>query len=195
MTSRDRLHQQTTTLLTAKLKRGARTHGATTKQRWALDLALDLMEQFGLIAAGWHCAFSTTSKRGLGQARIQTIDGIKHKVIYLSTSHLDHDGADEIEDTIRHEIAHALDYERHGSMDGHGTRWRAIAVEVGAKPERTMRATAADDRGYVWVLTYRGQTIRGYYRFPRSVARNLPHIGLQNQPETRGQLKLVKMVR
>lgn len=38
-------------------------------------------------------------------------------------------------DTIRHEVAHAIDFNRRKTSD-HGSQWRAIARLVGAKPER-----------------------------------------------------------
>lgn len=194
MASQNRLHAQTRTLMTAKLKRGSQTHGTTPRQRWALALALELMANFGLLQADWHFAFSTTTKRGVGQARITKTKGETHKVIYLSTTHVEHDSDAEVEDTIRHEIAHALDYERNGRMSGHGRQWQIIAIEVGAKPERVMRTSAKQNRGYAWALTFEGQIVQGYYRYPQAVARRLPDLGLVNRPDTRGRLKLVKVV-
>ncbi len=40
---------------------------------------------------------------------------------------------DAVEDVIRHEAAHVVEYRRHGST-GHGMRWRGIATELGALP-------------------------------------------------------------
>lgn len=41
------------------------------------------------------------------------------------------------DDTIRHEIAHAIDYEINGLSD-HSNRWKGIAVQVGCDPVRTV---------------------------------------------------------
>lgn len=40
-----------------------------------------------------------------------------------------------VRNTILHEIAHALDYEKNGRFTGHGPIWKALATEVGANPE------------------------------------------------------------
>lgn len=39
-------------------------------------------------------------------------------------------------DTVRHELAHAEAYERYGSSQKHNHNWKAIAMELGAKPTR-----------------------------------------------------------
>jgi len=48
-------------------------------------------------------------------------------------------GRERLEDTIRHEIAHAISVERHGVEKGrgHNWRWKNAARQVHAKPERT----------------------------------------------------------
>ena len=43
--------------------------------------------------------------------------------------------ASDVEDTIRHEIAHAIDVERRGRT-AHDRTWKALAVACGASPER-----------------------------------------------------------
>jgi len=46
---------------------------------------------------------------------------------------------DHVRDTILHEIAHAINYERHGRKifgKPHGKEWKEIAVEVGCDPTR-----------------------------------------------------------
>jgi hypothetical protein len=45
---------------------------------------------------------------------------------------VDRNGAEEIVDTILHEIAHALVGPRHG----HDTVWKAKCTDIGARPER-----------------------------------------------------------
>lgn len=48
----------------------------------------------------------------------------------------------QVEDTIRHEIAHALAFIKYGRNVGHGPRWKAIAREIGADPRRCYDTTA-----------------------------------------------------
>lgn len=55
-----------------------------------------------------------------------------------------HLSASEILDTIRHEIAHALDRERRGTS-GHDAVWRAVAREVGARPDRLADERASEE--------------------------------------------------
>jgi len=39
-------------------------------------------------------------------------------------------------DTVRHEVAHALTYEKYGSGQGHNHNWKHVCREVGAEPIR-----------------------------------------------------------
>lgn len=48
----------------------------------------------------------------------------------------------EREDTIRHEVAHYVAFVRHGPKAlNHGPLWQAAAVQCGARPQATVRAT------------------------------------------------------
>ena len=49
-----------------------------------------------------------------------------------------------VEDTIRHEIAHAIDFERRGRSP-HDATWRRIAVACGATPDRCYAADLPTD--------------------------------------------------
>ena len=74
----------------------------------------------------------TDAKRKLGTYRH------RHGEILISNYILQ--DADVAIDTIRHEIAHAIDWSRNGTSD-HSDRWKAIAKEVGARPSRTVNVT------------------------------------------------------
>jgi hypothetical protein len=50
----------------------------------------------------------------------------------------------EVEDTVRHEIAHAVDYERRG-RSAHDTAWRALALRCGATPRACTTAQRLPD--------------------------------------------------
>ena len=56
---------------------------------------------------------------------------------------------DAISDTIRHEIAHAIDYEMRGET-GHGPKWKALAKKCGANPERTTDLPEEVSPPYRW---------------------------------------------
>lgn len=60
---------------------------------------------------------------------------IKDKIISVSEVLLEQAGFDEAMDTLLHEIAHAIAYEKYNSY-GHTQAWRNICCEIGAKPER-----------------------------------------------------------
>ncbi len=87
------------------------------------DLARDLMDEHGL--ALWSFAFDN-AKRRCGACHSG-----KRKIT-LSRYYVSMNSAPEVEDTIRHEIAHALA----GAKAGHGPQWQAVARRIGAKPQR-----------------------------------------------------------
>jgi predicted SprT family Zn-dependent metalloprotease len=93
----------------------------------ARTLALQLMAEHGL--HGWTFAFNKR-QRTLGLCRY----GLR--AIELSIHLVDRNSAEEIQDTILHEIAHALV----GPGHGHDAVWKARATEIGARPERCGQA-------------------------------------------------------
>ena len=64
------------------------------------------------------------------------------KTIELSIHFVDHNGPEEIRDTILHEIAHALV----GAGHGHNATWKKKCVEIGAKPQRCGQADMPQGR-------------------------------------------------
>lgn len=88
-------------------------------------LAIDLMNQHGLLAQGWHFQW-IRSKRTLGRCHHGS------KFISLSKPYVTLNEVAVIQDTILHEIAHALA----GGLAGHGPVWKAKAIELGARPVR-----------------------------------------------------------
>ncbi len=99
-----------------------------------LALARRLLARLGaeagtpLVERGWTVGFDRARRR-LGACRI------RQRQITLSAP-LSQALPDEVvEDTIRHEIAHAIDGERRGRSP-HDATWRRIAVACGARPER-----------------------------------------------------------
>lgn len=92
-------------------------------------LANELLSEWGLISKGWGFEW-TNRKSCFGLCCCRT------KTIYLSTFLLPTINDVSAEDTIKHEIAHALDFEERGKSD-HSWRWKAWAIKVGAESTRT----------------------------------------------------------
>jgi ribosomal protein L37AE/L43A len=83
------------------------------------------MATFGLLEAGWSFHFDR-AKRRFGVCRFE------RKEISVSIHLVRLNDPPECEDTVLHEIAHALA----GPRAGHGPRWRAACMSVGARPQR-----------------------------------------------------------
>ncbi len=115
-------------------------------------LALQLMDELGrellgttLAAYGWTFGFDRARKR-LGVCRIH------QKRITLSTHLSQTLPAADVEDTVRHEIAHAIDVERRG-RSSHDRTWKALAVACGAAPARCFHGDLPDDPRAPYVAT------------------------------------------
>lgn len=93
----------------------------------AEQLALTLMDQFGLLPQ-WRFEWDH-AKRRFGRC------DYRNKVISLSRHLTTLNPQQLVEDTLRHEIAHALDAEDRGKTD-HSASWKRWAVTCGAKPTR-----------------------------------------------------------
>lgn len=88
------------------------------------ELALSYMEEYGLLDEGWKLKWDTAKNRA-------GVCNFTRKVIGLSKFVATYRPFEETEDTILHEIAHALV----GPRAGHGPIWKAKAAEIGARPE------------------------------------------------------------
>jgi len=96
------------------------------KLEQAKELAIKLMQEHGL--NDWSFKFDHAKRRfGACNYTKKTISLSKHLSLLNS--------CDEVQDTILHEIAHAL-----CPRDGHGKLWQAKCREIGAKPERLYTA-------------------------------------------------------
>jgi predicted SprT family Zn-dependent metalloprotease len=106
-----------------------RLTNVSPERKTVLDwLAKELLQEWGLTQKGWRFVWGN-KKASFGTCRLLS------KTIELSTFLLPTIDDDEAEDTIRHEIAHALDYEERGTSD-HSWKWKRWAIKVGANPER-----------------------------------------------------------
>ncbi|MFO0798290.1 MAG: SprT-like domain-containing protein [Gemmataceae bacterium] len=104
----------------------------------AKTLAVTLMAQHGLNE--WEFGFNT-NKRRAGVCRYP-VRGRPGR-IELSKHYVLRNPADEVRDTVLHEIAHALV----GHGHGHNEVWKAKCVEVGARPERCYGDTVVMPKG------------------------------------------------
>ena len=93
----------------------------------AETLALTLMDKFGLLPA-WQFKWDSAKKR-FDRCNYQK------KVISLSRHLTKINPQVHVEDTIRHEIAHALDAEDRGKSD-HSHHWKRWARKCGANTDR-----------------------------------------------------------
>ncbi len=107
-------------------------------------LVLRLMDELGrellsepLQKRGWTFGFDRARKR-LGVCRV------RQKRITLSAHLSALLPAAEVEDTVRHEIAHAVDAERRG-RSSHDRTWKRIAAACGARPDRCFVGDLPDD--------------------------------------------------
>lgn len=89
---------------------------------------------------GWSAKVGSAKKQ-LGSCHYRT------KNIYISLPLANLTGEEQLEDTILHEIAHAIA----GSKAGHGPAWKAVCREIGANPNRTVELDPGQvDELYKW---------------------------------------------
>lgn len=87
---------------------------------------------------GYTIELDKRATRRLGQCRYGSKEiGLSLKYVQLNVGINNED----IEDTIRHEIAHAIAY-HHFKSRGHCDVWKSVAVQVGAQPNRLREASA-----------------------------------------------------
>lgn len=116
------------------------------------DLALRLFDSLGrdllgesLADRGWTFAYDRARKRlGACHPRQRRITLSAHLAAALSP--------EEVEDTLRHEIAHAIDVERRGRT-AHDATWKRIAVACGARPDRLFDGDVPADPTAPYVAT------------------------------------------
>jgi predicted SprT family Zn-dependent metalloprotease len=114
--------------------------------------------------------------------------------------------AEEMEQTIRHEFAHAVEYAIHGSLgtfvngrrDPHGKRWQNYAYQLGVKkPAASKRSSkrAVRKSKYVLVCNIDGkfEYVRGYHRKTSTftVGQYMDGFWLTGRKETKGNLVVI----
>lgn len=115
---------------------------------------------------GYTFQWDKRSKRKLGCCNYS------FQRITLSVHYVDQNFEDKfylIEDTIRHEMAHAFSYEFYGSRlgRGHGDHWKFTCKQVGADPTRT-KSDVNMTYKYSLVCPSCGETRANYHRKPKT---------------------------
>jgi hypothetical protein len=142
----------------------------------AEKLALELMAQFGLLP-NWYFKFDNAKGRFGGCHRSRTlryIGGLGFSEISNSLRQIAQGGKitlsremvllndrKQVEDCIRHEIAHALC----PAKTRHGAEWKAMCIKTGANPERLCGEDVVRIEGD-WSATC-GVCGKVYYKFKR----------------------------
>ncbi len=129
-------------------------------------LARDLMNEHGL--NDWRLSWDRAVRRA-GQTRFQK------RTLSLSGPLMRLFPPAESRNTILHEIAHALA----GPTAGHGDTWKAVAVEIGARPERCYDSNVARIEG-----DWRGVCPVGHSRSRHRAPKHLTVSCARCQPHT-----------
>ena len=142
----------------------------TTIERQRLDvLFMELYSQdwyheptnttVNLSRRGWTMGYNNR-KRSFGVCRYT------QRRIELSKAFIDSgETFAKMEDTIRHEIAHALEYEIYGTR-GHGIRWKRMCAITGADPSRTHATENAPKGRYELICESRAKVVGTMHRRP-----------------------------
>lgn len=102
----------------------------------AAFLVNHLLDEYQLTPQGWTFKGFNNSKHTAGNCSFNRIK--KSGTVGLSKILTETQDWEEVEDTITHEVAHAIDYSRRGQSD-HSYTWKAIHRELGGTGERTFR--------------------------------------------------------
>lgn len=131
-------------------------------------LAEEYISQY-LGDSGWSFGWSR-QKKAFGKCHYG------YKKIYLSRILTAIESEESVENTILHEIAHAIA----GFEAGHGEEWKRAARSIGLlNPTRTGRVenpSLLPDPKYVMVNTLNNRIVKEYYRRPSLKVMNTVHL-------------------
>jgi hypothetical protein len=118
-----------------------------------IQTAHNEMTKWDLISKGWSFV-TTENKSRHGWCKSWT------KQLSVSLHSMRHNSKEDVLDTIRHEIAHALVYvwkwdnNIHRKIQSHGREWKTFAVKVGATPKSGKKGAASSRDDAPWVVVY-----------------------------------------
>jgi len=133
--------------------------------------------------SSWKVGFDN-AKRRAGICRINT------KEISISRSHIENNSLEVVEDTILHEFAHAIAYELYSEM-GHGSKWKEIAIEIGAEPRARGKFKVENAP---WLLVHACTETSNIFPISERFRTNkkIRNYFLIGRPETKGELYFLK---
>jgi predicted SprT family Zn-dependent metalloprotease len=135
----------------------------------AKDLAINLMQEHGLIDSKWYFRFNNRRRSaGVCSYRNKSIELSKH-----ITAHADEH---EVRDTILHEIAHALVGEGHG----HDSVWVRKAKSIGCNGLRCYdeKSKPSTSEAYRLIAKYKGFCPNGHNHFRNRMPKKSVSCGL-----------------
>lgn len=107
--------------------------------------------KYSHLAKSWTLNFRRLAKNRLGQCNYT------RKAIEINTDYLEINGLDQAQDTLKHEVAHAVVYEKYRSTDiwksirPHGRQWKEIAIDIGAVPRRCSKIILKKPKLNYWL--------------------------------------------
>ena len=150
----------------------------------AYTLARSLMNQHGL--QSWGFEFDKSVSR-FGACHY------RKKKITLSRRIVLDNPENEVILTLLHEVAHALSYLRHGRKGcGHGTLWKQVCVEIGAKPERCYDSSKVNNTTIPKFVLRHKETREIYAKYHRRPkwANRVHEVWAKNDKSLIGKLEL-----
>ncbi len=148
----------------------------------AVDIQKELSKEYPFLKR-WQIKYDNAKKRA-GICRIND------KSISISRNHICHNPLSTIEDTIRHEFAHAIAYHLYGET-GHGKKWKQVAVRLGARAKARANFNLPKAP---WVLVHRCPKTQRIKLLSERFRRNkkIKDYFLTGQPETKGELFFIR---
>lgn len=144
--------------------------------------AHDVLDKWGL--ENWSFQYNKRIKKTLGRCFHY------RKLIEISYDYAQSADQKEVEDTILHEIAHALA----GPEAGHGPIWKRWARELGAEDKQfaSVQKAYSGKRAPKYVVHYKGKIVKTYVKKPSTKSvNNIKYMYLQGRKrETYGRLQL-----
>lgn len=132
----------------------------------ARNLVNELLQEHGLAEKGWTFKGFDSSKRRAGVCSYSR----KTKCGYIGLSHKLTVSMvwEDVWETITHEVAHAIDYDRRGTSD-HSWAWKQIHRELGGNGERCYESEQVinPDYNYISYCEKCQKDIGGFYKQPK----------------------------
>lgn len=123
----------------------------------------------------WTLKFRRLARNRLGQCNYT------RKSIEINTDYLEINRLDQAQDTLKHEVAHAIVYEKYKSTDiwrsirPHGRQWKEIAIDIGAAPRRCSKILLQKPKLNYWLNCPVHGVVDSWIKKPRWLGRLNKH--------------------